>query len=64
MALKQKLAAIAVYRSQLRELFGDQSMEQVMTRYASEIAKQPARFGERLWRLGDHVAAQLIQQTM
>lgn len=47
--LKQKLEAIAVYQSQLRELFGDQPMDQVMTRYAADIAQQPGHFGERLW---------------
>ncbi len=54
-ALKHKLAAINVYQSQLRELFGDNSMEQMMTQYAAEVATQPERFSERLWRVVDGV---------
>jgi LmbE family N-acetylglucosaminyl deacetylase len=53
--LKQKLEAITVYQSQLRELFGDQPMEQEMTRYAAEVAPNPGLFGERLWRPANDV---------
>lgn len=42
--LERKLAAIGEYRSQLSELFGSASMQQVMTDYAAMIG------GERVWR--------------
>jgi LmbE family N-acetylglucosaminyl deacetylase len=48
--LDRKLAAICAYASQLRELFGDADMAQVMTAYAARVAAPQGDFGERLWR--------------
>ncbi len=46
--LERKLKAIRCYTSQLGELFGDQTMEQVMTRYAQTVGAQRG-LGERVW---------------
>ncbi|HEY0604965.1 MAG TPA: PIG-L family deacetylase [Herpetosiphonaceae bacterium] len=46
--LHRKLAAIREYGSQLSELFGDASMEQVMTDYAAAIGNGQ-HDGERIW---------------
>jgi LmbE family N-acetylglucosaminyl deacetylase len=46
--LERKLAAIREYRSQLSELFGAASMEQVMTDYAVAIGDRQ-HAGERIW---------------
>jgi LmbE family N-acetylglucosaminyl deacetylase len=45
--LQRKLAAIAAYESQQRELFGDADMRAIMTRYAERIV---AGGGERAWQ--------------
>lgn len=47
--LERKLAAIREYGSQLSELFGAASMEQVMTDYAAAIGDSHSA-GERIWR--------------
>lgn len=46
--VERKLAAICCYASQMKELFGDQAMKQVMTRYAAAVANNDG-FGERVW---------------
>jgi LmbE family N-acetylglucosaminyl deacetylase len=48
--IERKLRAIGVYASQLRELFGDADMAQVMTAYAARVAASQRDFAERLWR--------------
>lgn len=46
--LERKLMAICEYRSQLSELFGAASMEQVMTDYAAALGDRQ-HAGERIW---------------
>lgn len=53
MVLERKLSAIAVYRSQLRELFGTVPMDQMMTTYAAALAERQGGYGERIWRCED-----------
>jgi len=48
--LVRKLHAISIYRSQLGELFGTASMDQVMTNYAATVAGHTGSYAERLWR--------------
>lgn len=48
---ERKLAAIRAYASQLRELFGDADMAEVMTSYAVAIAGGAGSPAERRWRL-------------
>lgn len=47
----RKLAAIGAYASQLRELFGDAEMAEVMTGYAATVAGGPGGLAERRWWL-------------
>ncbi len=49
--LERKLRAIAVYQSQLHELFGTVPMEQMMIEYAAAVAGMEGGYGERVWRL-------------
>lgn len=49
--LERKLAAIAAYASQLRELFGEADMPAVMTAYAATVGAIEGCLAERLWRL-------------
>ncbi len=46
-ALAQKLGAIRAYASQLSELFGARSPDELMTSYAAALAPN---YGERVWR--------------
>ena len=52
--LGRKIDAIHAYASQLHELFGGgAAMEQQIGDYAASVAPDGARYGERLWWVGD-----------